>query len=452
MREILTNEGADFDLPDDLDSIIADMHSEAEASEEESGTKKFNERIIGLPQTKKLYYERPYEFEFDAIVLDYFDGYVVLDQSLFYPEGGGQPSDTGTLVTTENVVRVDEAIIKDDRILHKIKGGVLKRGERVKGIVDEERRWSLMRHHTGTHVLLRACKQILGPHIHQAGSQNGIDSSRLDIRHFSHITPEEGKRIEIAANQIIMENLPVFIRIEDRNRAEEKFGFALYQGGVPKGKDIRVVQMGTEVQACGGTHCRNSGEVGIIKILRIEHIQDGVERIEFSAGFAAIYAMQHLQDIVNEAAATLSVQVEHLPQSVDRFFSEWKERGKTIEDLEQRLADLSLQNMSGEEIGGVNVIIRQIDRTQKELVNMASGISDQKGVALFISTSEGIRVVAGSGNDSVDAGVIVREICTVLGGKGGGKPGLAQGAGKDADAIPGALEKAREIIQMMIND
>ena len=451
MREILTHEGADFDLPDDLDSIIADMHSEAEASDEESGTRKFDERIIGLPKSKKLYYERPYEFEFDAIVLDYFDGYVVLDQSLFYPEGGGQPSDTGTLVTSENVVRVDEAIIKDDRILHKIKGGVLKRGERVKGIVDEERRWSLMRHHTGTHILLRACKQILGPHIHQAGAQKGIENARLDIRHFSHITPDEAKRIEIAANEIIMENLPVFVKLEDRNRAEEKFGFALYQGGVPKGKNIRVVQMGTEVQACGGTHCRNSGEVGIIKILRIEHIQDGVERIEFSAGFAAIYAMQHLQDIVNEAAATLSVQVEHLPQSVERFFSEWKERGKTIEDLEQRLADLSLQNMSGEEIGGVNVIIRQIDRTQKELVNMASGISNQKGVGLFISTIDGIRVVAGSGNDSVDAGKIVREICTALGGKGGGKPGLAQGAGKDPDAIPGALEKAREIIQTMIN-
>jgi len=451
MREILTSEGADFDLPDDLDSIIADMHSEAEASEEESGTKKFDERITGLPPTKKLYYERPYEFEFDAIVLDYFDGYVVLDQTLFYPDGGGQPPDTGTLVTTENVVRVDEAIIKDDRILHKIKGGVLKRGERVKGIVDEERRWSLMRHHTGTHILLRACKQILGPHIHQAGSQNGIDSSRLDIRHFSHITPEEAKRIEIAANQIIMENIPVFIKVEDRNRAEEKFGFALYQGGVPKGKDIRVVQMGTEVQACGGTHCRNSGEVGIIKILRIEHIQDGVERIEFSAGFAAIYAMQHLQDIVNEAAATLSVQVEHLPQSVERFFSEWKERGKTIEDLEQRLADLQLKNLTGEEIGGVEVIIQQIDLPQKELVNIASGVSGRKGVSLFISTVDGVRVVAGSGNDSVDAGVIVREICTVLGGKGGGKPGLAQGAGKDAAAIPDALIKAREIIEAMIN-
>jgi alanyl-tRNA synthetase len=451
MREILTNEGADFDLPDDLDSIIADMHSEAESSEEEAGTKKFDERITGLPPTKKLYYERPYEFEFDAIVLDYFDGFVVLDQSLFYPDGGGQPSDTGTLVTTENVVRVDEAIIKDDRILHKIKGGVLKRGERVKGSVDEERRWSLMRHHTGTHILLRACKQILGPHIHQAGSQNGIDSSRLDIRHFSHIRPEEAKRIEIAANQIIMENIPVFIKIEDRNRAEEKFGFALYQGGVPKGKDIRVVQMGTEVQACGGTHCRNSGEVGIIKILRIEHIQDGVERIEFSAGFAAIYAMQHLQDIVNEAAATLSVQVEHLPQSVERFFSEWKERGKTIEDLEQRLADLQLKNLTGEEIGGVEVIIQQIDLPQKELVNIASGVSGRKGVSLFISTVDGVRVVSGSGNEAVNAGLVVREISSVLGGKGGGKPGLAQGAGKDVAAIPDALIKAREIIEAMIN-
>ncbi|MCQ1537715.1 alanine--tRNA ligase [Methanocalculus taiwanensis] len=451
MREILTNEGADFDLPDDLDSIIADMHSEAESVEEESGITRYQERIGGLPITKKLYYERPYEFEFDGIVIDYFDGYVVLDQTLFYPEGGGQPSDTGTLVTSENVVRVDEAIIKDNRILHKIKGGVLKRGERVKGIVDEERRWSLMRHHTGTHILLRACKEILGPHIHQAGAQKGIESSRLDIRHFSHISPEEAKRIEIAANHLIMENIPVFVKVEDRNRAEEKFGFSLYQGGVPKGKDIRVVQMGTEVQACGGTHCRSSGEVGIIKILRIEHIQDGVERIEFSAGLAAIYAMQHLQDIVTEAAATLSVQVEHLPQSVDRFFTEWKERGKIIEDMELRLADLSLKNLTGEEMHGVEVVIRQIDLPQKELINIASGISNRKGVSLFISHADSLRVVAGSGNDAVDAGVIVKEICGILGGKGGGKTGLAQGAGRDVDAIPAALEKARELISSMLN-
>ena len=452
MRDILTEEGAEFDLPDDLDSIIADKHSELEEVAQESEIARFTDRIAGLPPTKKLYYERTCEFEFEGIVLDYFDGYVVLDQSLFYPEGGGQPSDTGTLVTANNVVRVDEVIAKNDRILHHIKGGVLKRGERVKGIIDEERRWSLMRHHTGTHLLLKACKEVLGPHVHQAGSQNGIESSRLDIRHYNHITADELKRIEIAANHLIMENTPVFIKVEERNRAEQKYGFSLYQGGVPPGKDLRIVQMGNEVQACGGTHCRSGGEVGIIKILRIEHIQDGIERIEFSAGLAAIYAMQHLQDIVNESAGILSVQVEHLPQTVDRFFTEWKERGKMIDEMESRLAEMKLQSLTGDLVNGVEVIIQQVDLPRKELVQVATGIADRQGVALFISTTGGIGVVMGSGDTRIHAGEIVRDICSMLGGKGGGKPGLAQGAGQEEARIPEALLKADELIRSKLHD
>ncbi|MDO8842665.1 MAG: alanine--tRNA ligase [Methanocalculus sp.] len=451
MRDILTEEGATFDLPDDLDSIIADMHSESEVILEKSEFARYEERVAGLPITKKLYYERPCEFEFEGVVLDYFDGYVILDQSLFYPEGGGQPTDTGTLVTSNNVVRVDEVIIKDDRILHRIKGGVLKRGERVKGIVDEERRWSLMRHHTGTHLLLRACKEVLGPHVHQAGAQKGIETSRLDIRHYNHITPEETKRIEILANHLIMENLPVFIKVEERSRAEQKYGFDLYQGGVPKGRDIRVVQMGTEVQACGGTHCRSSGEVGVIKILRIEHIQDGIERIEFSAGLAAIYAMQHLQDLINESADVLSVQTEHLPQTVNRFFNEWKNRGKAIEEMESRLSELQLRNLKGDLISGVEVLVQQMNLPRKELVNVATGVADRKGIALFISDSDGISVVMGSGDIRVDAGAIVRQICTLLGGKGGGKAGLAQGAGENSDAIPEALKTAEEQIRFTLH-
>jgi alanyl-tRNA synthetase len=451
MRDILTEEGATFDLPDDLDSIIADMHSESVAPLEESEFARYEERVSGLPITKKLYYERPCEFEFEGVVLDYFDGYVVLDQSLFYPEGGGQPTDTGTLVTSNNVVRVDEVIIKDDRILHRIKGGVLKRGERVKGIVDEERRWSLMRHHTGTHILLRACKEVLGPHVHQAGAQKGIETSRLDIRHYNHITPEEMKRIEILANHLIMENLPVFIKVEERSRAEQKYGFDLYQGGVPKGRDIRVVQMGAEVQACGGTHCRSSGEVGIIKILRIEHIQDGIERIEFSAGLAAIYAMQHLQDLINESADVLSVQIEHLPQTVDRFFNEWKDRGKKIGMMESRLSELQVKNLKGNAVDGVEVIIRQLDLSRKELVGIATGIADRGGIALFISDTDGVSIVMGSGDARVDAGTIVREISSLLGGKGGGKPGLAQGAGQNPASIPEALTKADILIRFALH-
>ncbi|HZD43467.1 MAG TPA: alanine--tRNA ligase, partial [Methanomicrobiales archaeon] len=166
VQEIAKGEGAEVDLPANFYSLIAALHSRVAAAEE-GPLEKYHERVVNLPPTKALYYEQPTDVEFEAVVLDYFDGYVVLDASLFYPEGGGQPSDTGTLITTESVVRVDSAMKIGDVILHQVKGGVLQRGERVKGLIDEERRLSLMRHHTGTHILLRAAKEVLGTHIHQ---------------------------------------------------------------------------------------------------------------------------------------------------------------------------------------------------------------------------------------------------------------------------------------------
>ncbi|HJX56962.1 MAG TPA: alanine--tRNA ligase, partial [Methanoregula sp.] len=316
VRDIASKEGAVIDLPDNFYSMVADMHSESKKEVAEDKTSGYSGRIAGLPPTRKLYYEQSSDIEFEAVVLDFFDGYAVIDQTLFYPDGGGQPADTGTLVSSDSMVRVDGVIKIGEVILHHITGGILRRGERVKGMVDEERRWSLMRHHTATHILLHAAKDVLGAHIHQAGAQKGSESSRIDIRHFKHITPEELRNIETKANRMIMESLPVEISVEDRTKAEQKYGFSLYQGGVPPGRDIRVVKVAGDIEACAGTHCRNTGEVGVIKIIRVEHIQDGIERIEFAAGVAAIFYMQHLEQIVASSAEILSVQPENLPSTV----------------------------------------------------------------------------------------------------------------------------------------
>jgi len=336
IKDIAAKEGAVIDLPDNFYSQIADMHSESKKEAAVDATAQYAERVQGLPATKKLYYEQPEDVEFEAVVLDFFDGYAVLDQTLFYPEGGGQPADTGSLVGAESMARVDNVIKLGEVILHHISGGILQRGERVKGMVDEERRFSLMRHHTATHILLHASQEVLGAHIHQAGAQKGAESSRIDIRHFKHITPDELRRIEVAANRMVMANQPVEITVENRTKAEQEYGFSLYQGGVPQGKDIRVVKVAGDVEACAGTHCRSTGEIGAIKILRVEHIQDGIERIEFAAGNAAIFYIQHLEQIATSSADTLSVQLENLPPTVTRFFSEWKDQKKEIERLSQK--------------------------------------------------------------------------------------------------------------------
>jgi alanyl-tRNA synthetase len=389
--------------------------------------------------------------EFEATILDYFDGFAVMDQTLFYPEGGGQPSDTGTLVTPEGISRVESVVKLGDVILHQTKGGVVRRGERVKGKLDEERRLSLMRHHTATHILLHAAKTVLGSHIHQAGAQKGSESSRLDLRHFKHITPEELARIEVEANRMVMMDLPVYIRWEDRDKAEQKFGFDLYQGGVPPGREIRVVQVDGEVQACAGTHCHSTGEVGAIKVIRVEHIQDGVERIEFSAGIAALYHMQRIERLLSEASGVLSVQPENLPPSAARFFSEWKERGKEIERLRERLAELEARTAEPEMVNGVPVLVRRIDLAPRDLAALAARIAERGGVAVLAGGNGPVHVAGASGIGGVSAADLVGMVCSALGGKGGGNPRKAQGGGPKAAAIGEALSLAAEEIRRVLH-
>jgi alanyl-tRNA synthetase len=313
-------------------------------------------------------------------------------------------------------------------------------------MVDEERRWSLMRHHTATHVLLHATREVLGAHIHQAGAQKGSESSRVDIRHFKHITPEELHRIEIAANRMIMASQPVDVEVEDRTRAEQKYGFSLYQGGVPPGRDIRIVKVAGDIEACAGTHCRNTGEVGMIKIIRVEHIQDGIERIEFAAGIAAIYYMQHLEGIVASSAAVLSVQDENLPATVTRFFSEWKEQKKDIEKMSQKLVELEMHTLVAENVSGIPVVVKRIDLPPKELALLAASVSEKGGIALLAGLGDSVRVVLASGDSRANAGEIIGQVCSMLGGKGGGKPSMAQGGGPDAAQLDLALKVGRERI------
>ncbi|MCK9581363.1 MAG: alanine--tRNA ligase [Methanoregula sp.] len=452
VRDIAAKEGAVVDLPDNFYSVVADMHSESKKeTAEEDKTSKYVARVQGLPPTKKLYYEQPSAIEFEAVVLDVVDSYAVLDQTLFYPEGGGQPADTGTLVSSESMIRVEGVVKVGEVIFHQISGGMIGRGDRVKGMVDEERRFSLMRHHTATHVLLHATKEILGAHIHQAGAQKGAESSRVDIRHFKHITSDELHRIEVAANRMIMANQPVEIGIEDRGKAEQKYGFSLYQGGVPPGKDIRIVKVAGDIEACAGTHCRSTGEVGMIKIIRVEHIQDGIERIEFAAGIAAIYYMQHLEGIVTTSADTLSVQHENLPATVERFFTEWKDQRKDIERMSAKLVELEVQAIVAETIGGIPVVVRRIDLPAKDLSAIAGSVAEKGGVALLAGVSESVRVVLASGDPRVNAGEIIGQVCGLLGGKGGGKPTLAQGGGPESGQLDLALNVGKERIISSIN-
>lgn len=446
-REAALGAGVEVELPDNFYSRVASTHIKAEKAGKE-------EVKIDLPETRRLFYERPSERRFGARVLEVIDGNVVLDQTLFYPEGGGQPGDRGLIRKGEKAFRVSDVQSAGRVILHRIAdeaaeaaAAEIRPGDSVEGEVDMGRRLAHARHHTAAHIVHDSAKKVLGGHIWQAGAQKSEDRARLDISHYKRISRDELKEIELSANRMVMENIPISTGWLDRTEAEKRFGFELYQGGVPPGKSIRVVQVGSDVEACSGTHCSNTGIVGPIKILRTERVQDGVERIEFAAGEAAVLRGQERDDLLFEACEALSVPPEQLPKTAARFFEEWKELKKEGVRLKEELARAQMEGLIGRAVGvgDLKVVVETLENADvEELIKAASLISGKDYVAILGSEKEGAKIVAAVGKTGLakglKAGDIVKAATKVVGGGGGGKPEIAQGGGQKGEKLAEALE------------
>jgi alanyl-tRNA synthetase len=358
VQETAEKEGLKIDVPEDFYTMVAERHVQAPQVLEVEKVKGLEAKVSGLPNTQMLYYEDAYLREFEAKVLRVIDNeFVVLGETAFYPEGGGQPADHGYLefegkrIEVENVQKVGNVIV------HVVKyGKILKSGSSVKGCIDWERRSSLMKHHTATHVVNGAARRVLGQHVWQAGSQKDVDKARLDISHFKRITLEEMHRIERLANEAVLKSIPVETMWVPRTEAERKYGFRLYQGGVVPGKEIRVVKTGDwEVEACGGTHLKNTGEIGFIKILHTERIQDGVERLVYSAGISALKAVQENERLAYEVAEILDAPLDKLAETAKRVVNEWKEARKEKERLLKELVSRETAKVGEKAEEGIKV-------------------------------------------------------------------------------------------------
>jgi len=221
---------------------------------------------------------------FDAKVLRVIDDLVVLDRTSFYARGGGQEPDYGT-ISGSKVVDVNK---HGGVILHKLDGDIPKEGETVSCMVDVTRRSNITKNHTSTHILNVSSRKILGSWVWQHSAFKDVDHARLDITHHSSLTKEQEKQIEDTANDMVKQNLPVTIEYFDRGTAEQKYGFRIYQGGVVPVKSVRIVSIEDfDVEACGGTHVKRTGDIQLIRIKRTKRIQDGVVRIEFVSGSTA---------------------------------------------------------------------------------------------------------------------------------------------------------------------
>lgn len=320
--ELITQYKPDVKIPDDFYSRVTEKHMK----EEEQFVKQTID-VSGLPKTPLLFYDDQNKMEFTARVLKFIDNqWVVLDKTYFYPESGGQKADMG-FIDGQPVMDVQKI---GDVVVHKIVGKV-QEGKDVDCKINFFRRLTHTRHHTATHVIFTAAKEILGPWVWQHGAEKTTDKARLDITHFDSLTDQQVEAIEKRANEIIGKNLVVKKEWYDRVEAEKKFGFTIYQGGYVPNKKVRIVSVGSlNSQACGGTHVDKTKDIGFITILKTKRIQDGIVRIEFCSGEIAEKYLKEKAELVKQTAQLLHVKEDDAAKAAKELFEKWKETRKKL--------------------------------------------------------------------------------------------------------------------------
>ncbi|PIU21307.1 MAG: alanine--tRNA ligase [Candidatus Diapherotrites archaeon CG08_land_8_20_14_0_20_34_12] len=391
--------------------------------------------VSKFKKTEELFYIDRYLQEFDAKVLGIIDNAIILDKTLFYAESGGQESDTGFL----NDIKVEEVQKKEGIFLHYVENTrKFKVGQTVIGKINWERRHALMKHHTATHLLNAACREVLGKHTWQAGAHKKENESHLDITHYKHITDEEMRTIELLVNRWIQANYEVKMFSLMRNEAEAKYGFRLYQGGYVPGKVLKIVEIPTvDVEACGGTHVSRTGELGFFKILKKESIQDGVERITFATGLAALAKINEQEDLLTKAAENLSVPKQDLAKATERFFKEWKEQKKIIEKTQESNSKSKIDELANSKEKIIKKYLTGIDGNA--LFGIAKELSLKKKDSLIMLGSENNLVIISGNECKGDAKAELEKILKKCQGNGGGNSKIARALIKDAACLEKSL-------------
>ncbi len=436
-------------VPEDFYSRVADRHvHETPTNDYAEHHDALPELPARIPATDVGYYLDPYTVSFEAHVA-WSDGpLVVLDRTYFYPTGGGQIHDTGHL----GEVPVIDVARQGPWIYHRLdRPSPFRPGERVRGRIDAARRTQLMQHHTATHIINGTLRRLLGPHVWQAGAYKGTEFARIDVTHYRPLTEEELRTVGRRINRVVRENRPVRSYFEPRNEAERRFGFALYQGGAVPGKDLRIVEIeDVDVEACGGTHCTHTSEVGAIDILDVERIQDGVIRLTYASGERALEIREERDRALREASRRLGVPPEKISEGVKHLYEELEathrsERERRREDLGAIANRLCSSPENLDSIEGITIVRARVDLDRAELTELSRLLSKGPNrVALLASERDGRGTLfVGSTTARVPANEIVELAKARFGGKGGGSPSAATAVGEPGAPLAEALEWAR---------
>jgi alanyl-tRNA synthetase len=381
--------------------------------------------------------------------------YVITDVTPFYGESGGQVGDTGTMTSKDGQAEVlDTTKAENDLIVHRVrvKSGRLFKGQHIKLIVDALRRKSIMRHHSATHLLQKALRDVLGEHVHQSGSLVTDSRLRFDFTHFAAVTPEELEKIEAIVNQLVLEDLPIKTEVLSKDEAMGKGAMALFTEKY--GDEVRVVTMGdgVSVELCGGTHCRSTGQIGLVKVVSESSVSAGLRRIEAIAGTRSLEHLQSLTGLVSGMAERLKCAPSEIFDRISAQQAKMKEQENAIKALNIRIATGVGTKEDEKEylVGPFKVVVKKIETADiaqmrevgdrlKERIK--SGVvflytpSDDKATYMTMATADAAM--------QYDAGKIMKKAMDKVGGRGGGKPLFAQG-GASAGTIDTVIKIFKE--------
>ena len=372
-------------------------------------------------------------------------GLLVADETPFYGESGGQVGDTGTLRADGLVADVEDTSKSEAGIIiHHVavRAGEIRKGQKVTLAVDHNRRKSIMRHHSATHLLQKALREVLGEHVHQSGSLVNESRLRFDFTHFAPMKPEEIARAEAIVNQFVMEDLPVTTQVTTKDRALEKGAMALFDEKY--GESVRMVTMGdVSVELCGGTHCSSTGQIGLVKIVSEGSVSAGLRRIEAVAGTRALDLFRSLDGLVAGAAESLRCSPPEIPQRISALQSKIKEQEGAIRDLNLRIATGAGSGAGEEEYaaGERTVVFKEVETgdiaQMREVGDRIKERIKSGAVVLYAPGTDKATFMVMATPDAAetfDAGRIMKKAMDAVGGRGGGKAQFAQG-GADSGAL-----------------
>ena len=383
---------------------------------------------------------------------------VIFDQTPFYAESGGQIADTGTITSDTGQAEVNYVYKgPNGQNVHVVTiiEGVLTTGETYDLQVDKVKRRFVMKNHTATHLLHQALKDVIGAHANQAGSLVEAERLRFDFSHLESISADDLKTIENIVNEKIYESLDVVIDEIPISEAKEKGAMALF--GEKYGDVVRVVDInGYSVELCGGIHVKNTDDIGVFKILSESGIGAGIRRIEAVTSKYAVEIFQTKEDDLKEIAKSIKTKEDQVVTKVNQLVADKKDLQKQLEELKHEIQQANLNDLSDAtvDVNGVTVIRQQVEAENgKELREQMDLIKSQNQdaiIALGAITGDKVALVVTVPNAltaKVKAGDIMKGMANIAGGKGGGRPDMAQGGGTNPESITAALQFVEEYIK-----